>query len=135
MHSILSRYRGVSEKWFFRMFRNGFSLQMECYAAETLATSELAKNANPPKYINNTNNVLFRHRGTESDLCMQPTCEDEAEALRHAPPWAGMWRHKPTLTQRLMLWIRWWRRHSNRPLTPTEPGLCPLTKEQHHDYH
>lgn len=107
MHSILSRYRGVSEKWFFRMFRNGFSLQMECYAAETLATSELAKNANPPKYINNTNNVLLRHRGTQSDLCTQPTCPEEAESLRHAPPWAGKWMARPTLRQRLSLWVNY----------------------------
>ena len=33
----------------------------------------------------------------------------EAEALKAAPPWAGVWASKPTLLQRLTIWIRYWR--------------------------
>lgn len=42
-------------------------------------------------------------------LPLAPTCPEEAEALRHAPPDAGRWMHKPTLWQRLMNRVRYWR--------------------------
>ena len=36
---------------------------------------------------------------------LAPACDDEAEALKHAPPWLGSWGHKPTVRQRIMLWV------------------------------
>jgi hypothetical protein len=38
---------------------------------------------------------------------LAPTCQEEAEALKSAPPWVGIWTNKPTLRQRLMLWVDW----------------------------
>jgi len=36
---------------------------------------------------------------------LAPACDDEAEALKNAPPWLGSWGHKPTVRQRIMLWV------------------------------
>ena len=35
------------------------------------------------------------------------TCLEEAEALKAAPPWAGVWSERPTVKQRLLVWIKW----------------------------
>ena len=107
MPSTLSRYRAVSEKWFFRLFRIGFSGVSEGEQLETLTSREFAKSLNLSIYINKLNRVLFRHRGVESTLTTKPTCFDEAEALKSAPPWAGAWANRPTLRQRVMVWLNW----------------------------
>ena len=52
---------------------------------------------------------------TSSDLSpLTPTCDEEAEALRDAPPWRGAWAGKPTIRQRIMLWVNWTRYEINR---------------------
>lgn len=35
----------------------------------------------------------------------EPTCAEEAEALKAAPPWRGNWITPPTMRQRLLSWL------------------------------
>lgn len=45
-------------------------------------------------------------KGKKTDP-LEPTCQEESEALRAAPPWKGFWLAKPTCRQRVMLWVRY----------------------------
>lgn len=44
------------------------------------------------------------------------TCNEEREALKDAPPWAGFWLDPPTLKQRIKAWTDY-ARHKLRKLT------------------
>jgi hypothetical protein len=53
--------------------------------------------------------VCFRHRPLKTTLTTKTTCDDEAEALKAAPPWRGVWATKPTFRQRGMAWVNYLR--------------------------
>ena len=46
----------------------------------------------------------------------QPTCADEAEALKEAPPWRGKWAARPTIRQRFLSWWAYLIFKSSNPL-------------------
>jgi hypothetical protein len=45
---------------------------------------------------------------------LAPTCIEEKEALKQAPPWRGAWITKPTIKQRVMLWVNYMTNHIER---------------------
>ena len=52
---------------------------------------------------------------TDYGNALKPTCYEEAEALKAAPPWRGAWASKPTIKQRITLWIKWLTRRYGQP--------------------
>jgi hypothetical protein len=114
MPSILSLYSAVSKKWFFGNFRIGHLDAMGSECRESLASPEFAKMSKMSNTSKKLNKSLLRHRyvfpNDEGNSALMPTCPEEAEALKAAPPWAGRWASKPTLRQRLKPWIDYIRR-------------------------
>ena len=102
----------LSKKWMFRIFKTEVFGILGRQLAETFATTGLPKNS---KHSISTKDYKYRglrHRPlTLSQLKnalrpdpFAPTCDEEADALNGAPPWAGFWLEPPTITQRFKHW-------------------------------
>ena len=53
----------------------------------------------PPTFVKNLHRPL-----SEETAPLKPTCDEEAEALKGAPPCEGFWLEPPTLHQRIRQW-------------------------------
>jgi hypothetical protein len=89
--------------------KTAFSLEQPISSLTAQATRGFESLFNLLCFINIYSISNFQREGGELTYQaidpLAPACDDEAEALKNAPPWLGSWGHKPTVRQRIMLWV------------------------------